>query len=72
MPDALPRYSHRGFALDLRHDEAGFAFTISHLGLALHASEPTHRTSHSAERAARQFVDDALTPFAQHTEAYAA
>ena len=51
---------------------SGFGFTISHLGLALHASEIAHRTPHSAERAARQFVDDALTPFAQRAETYAA
>ena len=54
--------SHRGFHLRPHPAGAGFAVVIEHLGLALH-TESGHRSAFSAERAARQFVDDALGVF---------
>ncbi|MEM1117235.1 MAG: hypothetical protein AAF594_06490 [Bacteroidota bacterium] len=72
MAPTLPAFHHRGFELDIQSRGAGFAFAVSHDGLALHASAPTHRTSLSAERAARQFVDDALAPFERTALAHTA
>lgn len=55
--------SHRGFQLHLRaRAGAGFAVAIEHAGLTLH-TEAGHRSAFGAERAARQFVDDALGVF---------
>ncbi len=55
--------SHRGFRLGLRAQAgSGFAVAIEHAGLTLH-TEAGHRSALSAERAARQFVDDALGVF---------
>ena len=56
---------HRGFELALHREAAGgpFAFHVSHLGLGLHTSCPGFGTAVAAERAARQFVDDALGAF---------
>lgn len=72
MHASLPAFRHRGFELDIRTGGAGFTFAVSHEGLALHASEATHRSATSAERAARQFVDDALAAFACPAPAYTA
>lgn len=65
---------HRGFELALRREsEAGaFAFRVSHLGLDLHTSRPGFGTATAAERAARQFVDDALGAFGHAAQALAA
>ena len=68
--------AHRGFVYAL-HRSAGdgemrFAFSIAHLGLELHASRATFRSAASADRAARQFVDDALGAFAHAERALAA
>ena len=71
MSPSLPACFHRGFDLDVQSRGTGFAFTVTHDGLALHVSDPAHRTALSAERAARQFVDDALGVFEQETPAYA-
>ncbi len=67
FPSALPvtservSYGHRGFDLRLCIGDGGrFAFAVDHFGLTLHASEASFSTPHSAERAARRFVDDAL------------
>ena len=54
--------SHRGFHLRPVPGGAGFAVVIEHAGLALH-TEGGHRSAFAAERAARQFVDDALGVF---------
>lgn len=59
--DRIP-LCHRGFGLRPRHAGAEFAVAIEHLGLTLH-TEAGHRSAFSAERAARQFVDDALGVF---------
>ena len=72
MLASLPAFHHRGFELDVQGGDAGFGFAITHEGLALHASSATHPTALSAERAARQFVDDALAPFSQATQSLAA
>ena len=53
---------HRGFSLRLCQAGTGFSVAIEHLGLTLH-TESGHRSAFSAERAARQFVDDALGVF---------
>lgn len=60
-----PPLRHRGFELVVRQDAAARAlsFLVMHRGLALHASRADYRTPVSAERAARQFVDDALGAF---------
>lgn len=65
-------FHHRGFALDIQRSNAGFAFAISHDGLTLHASEHDYRTATSADRAARQFIDDALDVFTHSTQSVAA
>lgn len=67
-----PAFHHRGFELDIQGSAAGFAFAITHAGLTLHASAPSYRTATSADRAARQFVDDALGAFSYSTQALAA
>lgn len=53
---------HRGFDLHLRPAGPEFSVVVEHLGLTLH-TETGHRSAFSAERAARQFVDDALGVF---------
>lgn len=75
MPSALPLRDvrmpapsplrHRGFELMVRREAGGspLSFRVSHRGLPLHTSRPDFRTAVSAERAARQFVDDALGAF---------
>ena len=65
-------FRHRGFALDIQNSVAGFVFAISHDGLELHASTTSYRTATSADRAARQFIDDALDVFSHSTQALAA
>ena len=68
--------AHRGFVYALHRsegdDEIRFAFSISHLSLVLHTSRPTFRSAASADRAARQFVDDALGAFNHAEHALAA
>ena len=65
MP-AFPTLRHRGFEFAVRpsDDPERFAFAVLHRGLQLHASTPEFRSAISADRAARQFVDDALGVFA--------
>ena len=60
-----PLLRHRGFELSIRRASNGeaFSFAVTHHGLALHRSAPEFRTPMSADRAARRFVDDALTVF---------
>ncbi len=53
---------HRGFRLQPYRAETGYSVAIEHLDLTLH-TESGHRSAFSAERAARQFVDDALGVF---------
>ena len=53
---------HRGFRLQPYRAETGYSVAIEHLGLTLH-TESGHRSAFAAERAARQFVDDALCVF---------
>lgn len=62
-------FHHRGFSLAIRHAAARFAFAIAQDGHALHTSRPDFATPQSAERAARQFVDDALGAFEVATQA---
>lgn len=65
MP-ARPMLRHRGFDVVVQSGPQGahFAFAVSHRGLQLHASTPEFRSAVSADRAARRFVDDALSVFA--------
>ncbi len=62
-------FHHRGFALEIRRAGAGFAFAVLQDGFPLHASRSDFRTAGSADRAARQFVDDALFSFDFATQA---
>ena len=80
MPSALAAppvptrhtFHHRGFSLQIRRVEAGYAFTIRQGGSELHTSRAEFGTAVSADRAARQFVDDALVSFEFATQALAA
>lgn len=65
---------HRGFELAVRREGEGapLSFRVSHRGLALHTSRPDFQTAVSAERAARQFVDDALGAFRAASSSLAA
>lgn len=71
-------FYHRGFTLAVRPSagEPGgalrFVFEVEHDGMPLHATEPLYRTAVAAERAARLFVDDALTAFEYATQALVA
>ncbi len=69
-----PLFRHRGFELSIRRvpGAGAFAFAVSHLGLALHASRAEFGTAVSADRAARRFVDDALRVFDASPTALAA
>ena len=68
-----PHYRHRGFDLRLCVGVGGqFGFGVSHVGLALHASEAAYSSPASAERAARRFVDDALGAYDAASRALAA
>lgn len=58
-----PVLAHRGFDLRLRSHGSAYAFEIGHVDLTLHASDTDFRSAFAAERAARQFVDDALSAF---------
>lgn len=77
MPSVLPvptvptrhTFHHRGFSLEIRRAPAGFAFTIRQGADALHTSRADFGTAGSADRAARQFVDDALFSFEFATQA---
>ena len=76
-PSPTPLTSaHRGFVYALHRgetdDEMRFAFSIAHLGLVLHTSRATFRSAASADRAARQFVDDAVGAFDRAEHALAA
>ena len=63
VTSARPTLNHRGFRLRLRAQAgSGFAVAIEHDGLTLH-TESGHRSAFGAERAARRFVDDALSVF---------
>ena len=69
--------AHRGFVYALHRMEAEtsetrFAFTIAHRGLRLHTSSADFRSPSAADRAARQFVDDALGAFEYASHALAA
>ena len=71
MPTRTP-LRHRGFDFAVRPGPGGtFAFAVSHRGLPLHASGAEFRSAVSADRAARQFVDDALGVFASREAAAA-
>jgi hypothetical protein len=65
---------HRGFELALRREsqEGPFSFRVSHFGFDLHTSRPGFGTATAAERAARQFVDDALGAFGHAAQTLAA
>ena len=63
VTSARPSLTHRGFRLRLRaRSGSGFDVAIEHAGLTLH-TETGHRSAFGAERAARRFVDDALSVF---------
>ncbi len=62
-------FHHRGFALEIRRASAGFAFAVLQDGFPLHVSRADFRTAGSADRAARQFIDDALVSFEFATQA---
>ncbi|MEO0559872.1 MAG: hypothetical protein AAF170_17015 [Bacteroidota bacterium] len=69
--------AHRGFVYALHRKEADtkqvrFAFSIAHRGLRLHTSEAEYRSPAAADRAARQFVNDALGAYDYATHALAA
>ena len=70
VPSAFAR--HRGFDLRLRAGAGSYAFEVGHDDLTLHASPSEYQTVHSAVRAARQFVDDALRVFSSPSAALAA
>ena len=78
FPFASPLTSaHRGFLYALHRMESEgqdirFAFSIAHRGLRLHTSTPDFRSPSAADRAARQFVDDALGAFEYASHALAA
>lgn len=67
-------FHHRGFSLDIRRASsgAGFSFAIAQDGFPLHTSRADFGTAGSADRAARQFIDDALGAFEHATQALAA
>ena len=76
-PSTSPLASaHRGFIYALHRSEPEdtpcFAFSISHRGLRLHTSPAEFRTPGAADRAARQFVDDALGAYRYASRALAA
>ncbi|HEX8386112.1 MAG TPA: hypothetical protein VF576_08010 [Rubricoccaceae bacterium] len=73
MPTRQTFY-HRGFSLEIRRSPSGsgFSFAIAQDGLPLHTSRPDFGTAGSADRAARQFVDDALGASDYATQALAA
>ncbi|HYE95316.1 MAG TPA: hypothetical protein VD962_03845 [Rubricoccaceae bacterium] len=59
---------HRGFSIEVRPCHGRFGdgsvgYTIAHQGLPLHRSGGQFGTAAHAERAARRFIDDALTVF---------
>ncbi|MEM0962829.1 MAG: hypothetical protein AAGK21_09880 [Bacteroidota bacterium] len=54
---------HRGFDIRLQAEGSRFAFEVTHRTHTLHTSTYAYRSGVSAERAARQFVDDALRVF---------
>ncbi|MFN3595927.1 MAG: hypothetical protein ACK41D_01500 [Rubricoccaceae bacterium] len=67
MASRLP-FQHRGFTLHVtrapgRFGEDTYGYRIEHRALTLHASTEDFRSATAAERAARQFVDDALLGF---------
>ncbi|GAB5537323.1 MAG: hypothetical protein Rubg2KO_35720 [Rubricoccaceae bacterium] len=69
--------AHRGFIYALHRmetdaDELRFAFSIAHRGLRLHTSSADFRSPSAADRAARQFVNDALGAYDHATHALAA
>lgn len=69
--------AHRGFIYALHRmeadtDEVRFAFSIAHRGLRLHTSSADFRSPSAADRAARQFVNDALGAYDHATHALAA
>lgn len=83
MPQSMSSFTppltsaHRGFVYALHRvetegDEARFAFSIAHRGLRLHTSPADFRSPSAADRAARQFVDDALGAFEHASHALAA
>ena len=77
MPSALPAppvptrhtFHHRGFSLEIRRAPAGYAFELRQGADTLHTSRADFATPISADRAARQFVDDALFSFEFATQA---
>ena len=73
-PPSVPTrqaFYHRGFSLEIRRapSGAGFSFAIAQEGFPLHTSRADYGTALSADRAARQFIDDALGAFDYATQA---
>jgi hypothetical protein len=69
-------FHHRGFSLEIRRSPAGlgrpgagFSFAIAQDGFPLHTSRADYGTAGSADRAGRQFIDDALGAFEHATQA---
>ena len=62
-------FYHRGFSLEIRRAPSGYAFSVRQGEHALHTSRAAFGTPGSADRAARQFVDDALGAFDFATQA---
>ena len=61
-------FQHRGFHLRVdraagRFGPQSFSFTIDHLDAPLHQSAADFGSAESADRAARQFIDEALGSF---------
>lgn len=55
---------HKGFDILIRHSTGRrtrpYGYTIRHQGLDLHCADGAFGSACSADRAARQFIDDAL------------
>ena len=62
-------FYHRGVSIEICRTAGRYAFVIAQDGHALHTCRPDFATPQSAERAARQFVDDALGAFEVATQA---